>query len=265
MSLRHEKVKSDLGRVAVQRGPLVYCAEGADNGGQALNLVLPDDTQFSTEHRADLLGGVTLIRASGLARQRAANGDPATSPTEVVMIPYYAWNHRGPNAMAVWLPRTPELAALAPRPTVASQSRVTASHVHPADALAALNDQVEPAHSNDHEIPRFTWWDHRGTSEWVQYDFPAPTTVRGVEIYWFDDTGRGQCRVPASWHVRLREGDAWQDAAGEAAPGVERDQFNRVTFAPRECLGIRVEVQLQPGFSGGILEWRLLTDSAAGQ
>ena len=51
--------------------------------------------------------------------------------------------------------------------------------------------------SDDQEIPRFTWWDHRGTAEWVQYDFAKPTTVSTVSVYWFDDTGRGGCRVPA--------------------------------------------------------------------
>lgn len=45
---------------------------------------------------------------------------------------------------------------------------------------AALNDQIEPANSNDHEVPRFTWWDHRGTKEWVQYEFKSPQKVSGA-------------------------------------------------------------------------------------
>lgn len=101
--LAHEKVKADIGRVAVQRGPLVYCAEGADNGGQALNLSIPDDARFTVEHRDDLLGGLTLIRTRGLLNQAVTSGSEAARAVEIVMVPYYAWNHRGPNPMAVWL------------------------------------------------------------------------------------------------------------------------------------------------------------------
>ena len=64
--------------------------------------------------------------------------------------------------------------------------------------VAALNDLIEPSSSIDHSIPRFTWWSRRGTREWVQYDLPVPTRVSGVSVYWFDDTGTGRCRLPAS-------------------------------------------------------------------
>lgn len=43
-----------------------------------------------------------------------------------------------------------------------------------------------------------TWWDHRGSAEWVQYDFAAPKKISSAEVYWFDDAGEGQCRVPQS-------------------------------------------------------------------
>ena len=82
-----------------------------------------------------------------------------------------------------------------------------------------------------------------------------------------DGTMQAAYYNPTPIHVSqakaTREGDAWRNAAGEAAQGVERDQFNRVTFVPQECQAIRLEVQLQPGFSGGILEWRLIADPPA--
>jgi DUF1680 family protein len=91
-----DAVKDDAGKVAFERGPLVYCAEGADNGGCVLDLVLPDSRAFDAEFRGDLLGGVVVIKG-----QRP----PAH---ELVMIPYYAWAHRGPGEMAVWLPTSRE-------------------------------------------------------------------------------------------------------------------------------------------------------------
>ena len=69
--LAHENVVDDRGRVAIERGPIVYCVEGADHGGRVLNLVLPDDAQLTPEHRADLLGGVTVLVAKPWRRTAA--------------------------------------------------------------------------------------------------------------------------------------------------------------------------------------------------
>ena len=92
----HEAVKDDAGKVAVERGPLVYCAEWPDNGGRALNLALPDGMALLPEWRPGLLGGVVVIKGKGMA---------GGTERELTLIPYYAWAHRGPGEMAVWLPR----------------------------------------------------------------------------------------------------------------------------------------------------------------
>ena len=84
----HQAVTDNRGRVAVERGPLVYCAEGTDNGGKALELTLPDAAALAAAHDPALLGGVTTIRGAGIA-----------------LIPYYAWCHRGAGEMTVWLQR----------------------------------------------------------------------------------------------------------------------------------------------------------------
>jgi hypothetical protein len=91
--LSHEKVEDNAGRVALERGPVVYCAEWVDNNGEALDLVLNDDAVLKTEYRKDLLNGVTVIKS------KAGKGDDITA------IPYYAWAHRGPGEMNVWLKR----------------------------------------------------------------------------------------------------------------------------------------------------------------
>jgi len=89
--LCHEAVEANRGRVALMRGPLVYCVEGADNGGSVADLSLADDAPLTVEHRPELLNGVTVIRGEG---ER-----PLTA------IPYYAWAHRGAGEMAVWMRR----------------------------------------------------------------------------------------------------------------------------------------------------------------
>lgn len=133
--------------------------------------------------------------------------------------------------------------------------RHTASHDH--DDLNAPSDGIEPKHSNDHDIPRFTWWDHRGTREWITWDLGAPRRVSSVEVYWFDDTGRGECRVPASWTLEYRAGDDWRPVSNPSGYGTAPDRYNAVTFDPITAREIRIHVQLQPGFSGGILEWKV--------
>lgn len=264
----HPRVEADRGRVAIRRGPLVYCFEGVDNGGRVRNIVLARDPRFRAEHRADLLGGVTVIHGT------ARDGRP------VAAVPYYAWDHRQPGEMAVWVrqdgkSRTPKVddpawqgrlyrpldpATLGPSQPLTLMETVvpTASHCNATDSVSALNDELLPKNSCDHEIPRFTWWDHRGTQEWVQYDLDQPRKVSAVEVYWFDDGRiRRDCRVPQSWKLLYRHGDQWKEVAGASAYGTQQDQFNRTTFDPVETTGLRIEAQLAPSWSGGILEWKI--------
>jgi len=88
-----EKVKDNQGKVALQRGPLVYCLEGEDNDGHVLDRSLSDELGFEVEFRPDLLGGLEVIKGKEAGEE------------VLVAIPYYAWSHRGVGEMAVWLPR----------------------------------------------------------------------------------------------------------------------------------------------------------------
>jgi DUF1680 family protein len=140
--------------------------------------------------------------------------------------------------------------AMLPKPPLAS-------HCFASDTVAAMNDGVVPKSSNDLGIPRFTWWDHKGSDEWVEYRFEKPRKISGVEVYWFDDTGKGGCRVPASWQVMIRSNDTWKPVSGASDYGVALDKFNATAFDPVETAVVRLAVKLQPNFSGGILEWRV--------
>jgi len=134
---------------------------------------------------------------------------------------------------------------------------VSASHCFEQDSVEAMIDGLEPKNSNDHSIPRFTWWDHRGSVEWVQYDFDKPRTVSAVEVYWFDDAPNGGCRAPQSWTLLYKNGDAWKPVDGASEFSANLNAYNHVTFKPVETTGLRIKAQLQPNFSGGILEWKI--------
>jgi len=251
----HPNVKADVGRVALQRGPIVYCLEGVDNNGKVRNLVLPKTAELSSEFHADLLNGVVVVKGTAVPRVK---GDEAAQPVPLTAVPYYAWDNRAPGQMIVWIAEDPAVAETLAAPTAASRAKPSASHTWQNDAADALNDQLEPANSNDQSIPRFTWYNHKGTAEWVQYDFKSPTKVSAVEVYWFDDTGAGDCRVPKSWRVLYKDGDSWKPVSATTEYATKKDTYNRATFAPVQTAALRLEVQLQPNFSGGILEWRVI-------
>jgi DUF1680 family protein len=95
--IAHENVKDDRGKVALTRGPFVYCAEWVDNDGKVLDLLIPDNAELKTEYRKDMFNGVTVITGNIL--------DQSGKERKLTAIPYYAWSHRGPGEMVVWLPK----------------------------------------------------------------------------------------------------------------------------------------------------------------
>jgi hypothetical protein len=252
--LANENLKSDIGRVAVERGPLVYCAEWPDNDGYASNLVLDDAAVLTAEARPDLLGGITIITGDATA-YFYKSGRLVSEKKKLTLIPYYAWAHRGKGEMEVWLAREIDKARAIPEPTLASTARVSTSEG--GKDIEAVHDLFEPEHSGDRAHGYLHWWPKKGTQEWVQYDFKNSTTVSEVAVYWFDDTGEGECRVPASWKAFYRAGDTWLPVKNLGPFGVEKDKFNVVKFAAIRTPALRLEIQLPEKFSAGIQEWKV--------
>jgi len=137
-----------------------------------------------------------------------------------------------------------------------SKYKASASHCFESDTVEAIGDGLLPESSNDHDIPRLTWWPHVGSREWVQFDFGSPKKVTSAAVYWFDDTGVGKCRVPVSARLLYKSGDEWKIVPGGDL-GVKADTMNRATFGSITTAALRVDAQLQPQFSGGILEWQV--------
>jgi hypothetical protein len=257
-----ERVEADRGRVALMRGPLVYAAEEADNPAGVRNQVLAADAQLSAELDDDLLGGVVKVRASGPLVIGRAGSRKLTKPgTPFALVPYAFWDNREPGEMVVWLPESPALAEVRGEGEVVEQggALLSASHCYGQDTVLALNDGELPSASDDHSIPRLTFWDHRGTTEWVQMRFEAVRTLSSTRVYWFDDTGRGACRVPAAWHLEVETPDGWTPVqlAEGSTYGVAPDGFQEARFEEIEATAVRLVVELREEVSGGILEWEV--------
>jgi DUF1680 family protein len=98
-------ITDDNGKVALQRGPIMYCAEWKDNNGQASNIIVPKDVVFKPEFEANLLNGVTVLKAGVKSINVDASGqNVSTENTTLTAIPYYAWANRGKGEMTVWFP-----------------------------------------------------------------------------------------------------------------------------------------------------------------
>jgi len=94
--LAHQKIEADRGKVALMRGPVVYCLESVDHpGADVLRLVLPRDANLQAEWRGELLGGVTVLHGPALAGGR--------DQAELKAVPYFAWCNRGKGPMTVWI------------------------------------------------------------------------------------------------------------------------------------------------------------------
>jgi hypothetical protein len=224
------------------------------------SVALPPDAKLESEHRQDLLGGVTVIKTTA---QLCAAGEwdlklyaPAQPRTkEITLVPYCTWDNREPGQMIVWLPTDAQAATRIVQKTIASEAKASASHCFENDTVTALNDQVEPKSSDDQSIRRFTWWPRQGSAEWVHYDFASPTKVSSCEVYWFQDNGG--CRLPESWKVQYRDGEQWTDVDAAGEYPVKANGYNKAAFKPVTTIGLRVVAKLREKYSGGILEWKV--------
>ncbi|WP_195439442.1 glycoside hydrolase family 127 protein [Bacteroides thetaiotaomicron] len=98
------KVEADHGRVAVERGPIVYCAEWPDNRFNVHSILLNQHPQFKVTDKPELLYGIRQITTDAQALSYDKAGKLVTKDVELTLIPYYAWAHRGEGDMEVWLP-----------------------------------------------------------------------------------------------------------------------------------------------------------------
>lgn len=260
-----ERIAANRGRVALMRGPLVYAAEGADNPDGVRNRALGREAEVRAGWDYDLkerFGPVmTLSSTAATIAGRSGGAKQAEEDLPLEWIPYAFWDNREPGEMVVWVPESIDLAEVPGEGELIEQNgmQIAGSHCWPRDTLLALNDGKMPASSSDRALPRHTFWDHRGTSEWLQYRFPEPRELQASRVYWFDDTGEGACRTPASWRLEVETPHGWLpvELLAGFSYGVERDAPHEVHFAPVEASAVRLHVDLREGCSAGVLEWEV--------
>ena len=252
----NQQVSADRGKIAVERGPVVYCAEWPDNDFNVLSVVMPRKPAFSVVNKPELLFGINEIKTDAQVLSYNEAGKIVAKDVNLTLIPYYAWCHRGSGEMAVWLPN--ELSATRPAmpASIASESKISASQM--IKAISAINDRLLPKSGDDHSVPYYHWWPKNNTTEWIAYDFNSPKTVKSAGVYWYDDAPWGGCRVPKSWKIYYKSADGqWLPVEALNDYGVQKGTTNEVQFKAVTTSALKLEVQLPEKYSAGIFEWEV--------
>ncbi len=255
----HPLVTDNVGKLAIARGPIIYCLEGVDHEKHLSRISIPANPTFETGWSSEL-GGFVEVRTIGFASPQLDWGGglyrTADIPDRIDIraVPYHLWANRDQSEMQVWIPTSP------PSPIVGGpelRAQVAVSfHSDWANPIG-VNDGKTPKKSADHPGELCHFWPNKGGTEWVQYSWKTPISAVGARVYWFDDTGRGECRPPDSWRLEYLEEGEWKSIPANYS--VALDEWCEVKFAEINTSAIRLIVNQQESWSVGIHEWQIVS------
>ncbi|WP_442483782.1 glycoside hydrolase family 127 protein [Aeoliella sp. SH292] len=207
-SVALNEVEADRDRVALTRGPLMYSAEGIDNGGSVQRFYFEGSPNVSEAKVAPLEDG-PLAKMPGItlpARELRTDGWQDAS---LKLVPYFAWANRDRGSMITWIGTQQDLA----EPDMASPENLkfanaTASHTYERDTPLAVRMRHTPKSSADDTIPRWTSWPSKGETHWVEIDLGEKKSITSVGVYFYDDADG--VHLPASWYIAVPQGSRWQ-------------------------------------------------------
>ncbi|MEX2315762.1 MAG: beta-L-arabinofuranosidase domain-containing protein [Pirellulales bacterium] len=257
-----EQVTENVGRVALQRGPLVYSLEAGGFSPQKLrNLVLPDDAKCDTMLPEG--GAWTFVTGKVTALYLDEEDQLVRTQRGFSAIPYHNWGNSGPGPreMLVWIPTIESMSAPIAAPNLAASAEISASPKLSGQAMngQAAKDGLEMRSSHDNSpLSHFDWWPDRSVTVSCEYTWTRPQTIKQTQLYWWDDlTTGGGCKVPASWKALYKKGDEWVPVETSDTYGVAADQYNKVNFTPVETTALRLEIKIRDDASVGIQEWKV--------
>ncbi len=249
-----DRVADDLGCLAFERGPLVYCAEACDNDGRVLDRVVPDGASLKNENSRFGTRDVPSFLVSSTCVWKGY-GLPGTSVVReskpLRFIPYFLWANREEGEMAVWFPTAEE--------DVRSRARPSASSCAPGMTVAALNDGRVSNQWFD-GCRNFAFVENK-TEQWVQYSFPSPERINGVEIDWgIIRLWRQAAKTPpVDWRVigRASSEEGWR-AIADGSSAKNEDAVSRLEFQKPVWVD-KIRIVVSPGdpVPAGIREWKL--------
>ena len=252
----NDKVKDNIGRIALQAGPILYCTEGKEYAnGKATNLMLKD-APFSFEYRKDLLNGVMTIKGQAAQLFESENGEILEKPVEFTAIPYFGWSNRGGSEMLVWLPTTPEYAAPVLHATIASKSKVSTTKEVRTGGLDAVNDLYIPGKVKSTAIPNFNFWPVKRSSEAITYEFDDTYEVSKSTVYWWSEYGEDK-NYPKAWKLYYKKGKNWKPVKTKSAYPINPDgEPSEIAFEKVKTNAIKLEIEFNTSHAG-LYEWEI--------
>ena len=254
----HKAVEANHNRIALTRGPFVLCAEGVDNEGATQRFFFDSDApdlSDSTIGKANTPHGSfvqTTVEVNELTRSGGAKS------ATMKLIPYYAWNNRGPASMTVWFPSKKELAIHDPLalPKESIFKNITASHTSKSDTVNAIGDQVEPRWSSGNKTPRWTSRGQEGKPQTITGEFHGTKQIRSIGVYWMDHY-QHPVKFPKEWKVETRKDGKWEPFQLYTTDRYDTraNQYNVIhPAAPLSCDAIRIHATPREEYAVGILE-----------
>lgn len=257
-----DRVEADRNRIAITRGPIVYCAEGIDNRADVNRSYVPAQITTATISTDDtgVLAGVEVIKNLP-AKYIDMKG--AVQNTDLNLIPYYAWDNRGVSTMNVWFPENEVTAKQAVVFLPKEISSIKASHTNEGENVIAVVSGKFPKKSFDTSIERWTSYPQKGKPQSIEFDFEQPRDVKSFAVYWYDDQGGVQ--APESWTL---------EAAADATSGWKpfpvystdiystlKDQFNLVHSDGDAFIVKKIRLNIVPkaNAAAGILQVKVET------
>ena len=247
-------VEANSNRIAITRGPLVYCAEGVDNRGVVQRFFIDDLNQSEIDTQTISEGILKNVISISLSSK--SNGTNGIKNEELNLIPYYAWNNRGDESMIVWLPTKPEMIQFSDGNGLKGgrYKNVKASSTSKQGNLGAISDGRRPMSSNDRTIPSWFSTDE-STKHWVEIGLDSSKPIRSINVYWYDNDK--SVKVPAEWSLEYLKDNTWQKFKIYVTDSyaTQKDQYNLVHPAEKlECDAIRIHILSNDGAAAGILD-----------
>ena len=166
--LAHASVSDDAGRVALERGPIVFALESNDNGGLVSNCVVKTDDEVSYAYNENLLGGVMTLDVTGHSLV-SKSGTTSLVDYHITAIPYYAWANRGRSAMEVWIARTESKAVPVTRTVI---DAADAGNTSDTDPVGEKQHNLKTSSEGEHVTGTHESQDYRHClgGGWFSYD-----------------------------------------------------------------------------------------------
>lgn len=260
MPVRYSKcildVEANINRLAITRGPMVYCAEEIDNNDLVQKFIISkpvDQSQINVFVKNDIMDGMMNISlpAQKLVRNKIED-------TTIHLIPYFAWNNRGNASMNVWFPNSKDLAEESVINSSYDSSKfgiVSASSCRDDATIEALSNGIRPQSSSDIEIPFWINKDRSSKSEEIELKFDTTKNFESLGVYWADNGI--DIEVPKYWKVSYLKNNKWTDLKLYVTDffGIEKDMYTVIhPSSELICDALRIEIKPMKDKFVGILD-----------